>query len=36
MCAKTETTVKQDPTCMPMEAWMAQMRKKMGQPKPAA
>jgi hypothetical protein len=29
--AKTEAMVKQDPTCMPMEAWVAQMRAKMGQ-----
>jgi hypothetical protein len=28
--AKTEAMVKQDPTCQPMEAWVAQMRQKMG------
>lgn len=33
--AKTEAMVKQDPTCMPMEAWAAQMRKKMEQPQVA-
>jgi catechol 2,3-dioxygenase len=33
--AKTETMVKQDPTCMPMEAWVAQMRQKLGQQKVA-
>jgi catechol 2,3-dioxygenase len=33
--AKTEALVKQDPTCMPMEVWVAQMRAKMGQQKVA-
>ena len=27
--AKTEAMVKQDPTCQPMEQWVAQMKKKM-------
>jgi hypothetical protein len=27
--AKTEALVKQDPTCQPMDAWIAQMKKKM-------
>jgi catechol 2,3-dioxygenase len=27
--AKTEALVKQDPTCQPMDAWVAQMKKKM-------
>ena len=27
--AKTEAMVKQDPTCQPMDAWIAQMKKKM-------
>jgi catechol 2,3-dioxygenase len=31
--AKTEAMVKQDPTCMPMEVWAAQMRAKMDQRK---
>lgn len=31
--AKTEALVRQDPTCQPMEAWVAQMRAKMGQQK---
>ena len=26
---KTEAMVKQDPTCQPMDAWVAQMKKKM-------
>jgi catechol 2,3-dioxygenase len=34
--AKTEAMVKQDPTCQPMDVWMAQMKKKMSaQPVPA-
>jgi hypothetical protein len=32
MCAKIEAMAKHDPTCMPMEAWVAQMRKKMIEP----
>ena len=27
--AETEALVKQDPTCQPMDAWVAQMKKKM-------
>ena len=30
--AKTEAMVKQDPSCKPMEVWVAEMRKKMEQP----
>jgi len=30
--AKTEAMVKQDPTCMPMEVFVAQMRQKMAAP----
>jgi catechol 2,3-dioxygenase len=33
--ANTEAMVRQDPTCQPMEVWIAQMRQKIGQPKVA-
>jgi hypothetical protein len=33
--ANTEAMVRQDPTCQPMEVWVAQMRQKIGEPKVA-